>query len=158
LKIPYSGKPTPTARFDPAQFERFAVIRCDYRFDGDPEALPGRLFVFLDNATLDKQALALCVKATSKVEAYLNNPKKMQGAVFYKGGVLPCFPKDTIIQPENLLPIPHLELIRNNAQGKAAVVGVMPPDFMSELLKAVHDSVTMSPKLKKRILSLLGDD
>lgn len=158
MKIPSSGKPTPAARFDPAQFERFAVIRCDYRFAGDADSLPGRLFVFLDNVTLDKQALALCVKATSKVEPYRNNPRMMQGAVFYKGGVVPCFPKDTIIQPGNLFPIPHLELIRNNGQGKAAVVGVMPPAFMSELLKAVQDSVTMSPKEKKRILSLLGQD
>lgn len=137
--------------------ERFEVIRCDYHFDGDPDPLPGRLFVFLENRHLSNEIYAICLKATSKVDPYKNNPQRMKGVVLYQPGEVTCFNKSTIVEPGNLIPIPHRDLIRQNRLGKAAVIGALPDGFAALLIAAVQASVTLSPREKQRLLEILGD-
>jgi len=157
LKTPNLGKPSQAAKpFDPAQIPRFSVIRCNYHFDGDPKPLIGRRFVCLEHRNLEKRAFAICLKATSQIEAYINNPRRMAGVVFYRAGAVPFFEKDTIIQPDNQFPIPHYDLIRQHASGDAKILGVLPGDFPSNLASAVRASVTITPREQRRILEILG--
>ncbi len=157
LKTPISGKPSQAARtFDPATIPPFSVIRCNYHFDGDPSPLPNRRFVCLCHKTLQARHFAICLKATSQLDSYRNNPQRMPGVVFYRAGLIPFFEKDTIVDPDNPFPIPHFDLIKQHLSGGLKILGALPEDFPEVLAKAVRASVTMSPREQRRILEILG--
>jgi hypothetical protein len=158
LKIPTSGKFAPDAKqgLDPSGIVPCSVFRCNYQFDGDPYALPNRRFVCLGHKDLEnKSPFAICLKATSQLDAYKNNPRRLAGSVLYKAGVVPIFEKDTIIQPDNQFPIPHSNLLRQYAAGDFAVLGVLPANFIPALLDAIEQSFTMSANQKRRLHELL---
>lgn len=106
--------------------------------------------------TLQGRHFAICLKATSQLDAYKNNPRRIPGVVLYRAGIIPLFEKDTIIDPEKQFPIAHYELIKQHASGDFGVLGVLPGDFPEALAKAVRASITMSPNQKARILELLN--
>jgi hypothetical protein len=139
--------------FDPALIAPFAVFRCDYHFPGDPATTPERRFVCLGHRSLKDQIFVMSLKATSKLERYRNNPKLMQGVVFYSAGTIPCFEKDTAIQTEKIWPIDYYRL---KICSTAAVLGVMPKDFPEALRDAVQKSVILNRAEKQRIFDLLG--
>jgi hypothetical protein len=158
LRIPGSEKSTPHgSQFDPAKIQPFSVLCCDYLFAGDPDPLIGRRFVCLEHRSLDGKEYAFCLKATSKVGAYTNNPGMMAGAVFYPAGTLQFFKKDTVIQPDNQFPIPHLDLIRQHRAEKVRILGSMPDSFPGDLIAAVEASRTMTPREQKRIIECLNN-
>jgi hypothetical protein len=159
LKIPASGKSANAVsnRFDPAALAPFSVIRCNYRFDGDPSILPDRRFVCLGHKRLDGSDFAICLKATSKLEAYKNNSPRMGGVVFYNAQEISFFEKDTIIQPDNQFPIPHSNLAKQFADKSLVVLGMMPSGFAESLVRAIEKSITMSPIKKRRLLEMLGE-
>ena len=77
----------------------------------------------------------------------------MQGVVYYRGGTISCFEKDTVIQTERLWPVDYYHL---KISGTASIIGVMPESFPAALTEAVQNSVTMNRAEKQRILDLLG--
>ena len=89
------------------------------------------------------------------MEAYKNNPKRMQGVVHYPIGSVAFFEKETVIPPEHLFPIPHYDLTKQCLSKDAEVIGSLPPDFPEALVRAVKASVTMTRQEQQRILELL---
>ena len=94
LKIPTSGRsPKAESRFNPADLAPFSVFRCNYRFDGDPDILPARRFVCLAHAKHERSDVVITLKATSKLDAYRNNPARMAGGAVYPTGAISFFRK-----------------------------------------------------------------
>jgi hypothetical protein len=157
LKIPTSGRsPKAESRFDPADLAPFSVFRCNYRFDGDPDVLPARRFVCLAHAKHERSDVVITLKATSKLEAYRNNPARLAGVVVYPAGAIPFFEKDTLIQPDNPILHHHSNLAKQYAAGDLAILGMMPDGFVEELARAIKDSITMSAVRKRNLLAMLG--
>ncbi|MGH9431599.1 MAG: hypothetical protein ACRD3T_08655 [Terriglobia bacterium] len=100
---------------------------------------------------------AICIKATSKVDIYLNNEERMAGCVFYRAGSLNCFPKDTAIQPDNLIPIPHGQLKVCHAKAELEILQRLPSDIEERLRSSIQASSTMSGVQKKIVRGLLDD-
>lgn len=97
----------------------------------------------------------ICIKATSQIEAYRNNPKKMAGVVFYQAGSISFFEKDTIIQPDNYFAMLHSTLAKQRAVGDLTVLGAMPDGFRDALIEAVVASETMTPKAQTAFINIL---
>ena len=98
----------------------------------------------------------VCIKATSKTDIYENNAEKIKGAVCYETGQA-CFDVKTAIQPDNLLPISHQDIVTQNRRGTFAVIGSMPDDFPPRLAAAIKASATMSPRWKGNMLAKIGE-
>jgi hypothetical protein len=126
------------------------VIRLRYQFEGD-DAIP-KLFVSLAHVNRH----VICLKATSQVEVYKNNQAKMAGAVFYPAGTVACFPTDTVIQPDNQVPISHVMIVAQHKAGIFAVLETLPTTFLNQLIAVVRASDTMEPRKKRRLAELLG--
>lgn len=137
--------------FDPASIPLYAVIRCDYQFrpDGLPEP---KLFTCLGH--LD--GCAFCLKATSRVEPYVNNRERLAGVLYYEAGAVQCFDKPTVIEPSNQFPLLHTNLARQYASNRLSIAGQMPEDFPQQLARAVRASVTLDARQQGRILRVLG--
>jgi hypothetical protein len=103
----------------------------------------------------NRTTLAVCLKATSQVGGYKNNPAKMSGAIFYCAGEVSFFEKDTVIEPENQFPLMHSNLMTQHATGHLEILGVMPKDFLERLRHAIDASHTMSKNQKRRLVDLL---
>lgn len=99
---------------------------------------------------------AVCLKATSKLDGYKDRPERMAGVVLVPAGTHSFFPLETIIQPDNQVPIPYLTLATQHATGEFEILGAMYGGFVADLVKAVKASHTMSPERQRSILSLLG--
>lgn len=137
-------------QFDPAVIPPFSVIRCRYQFKGDPQSGQKR-FVCLAH----QDGAMICIKATSQIEAYRNNPKKMAGVVFYEAGSIFFFEKDTVIQPDNYFAMLHSTLAKQRAAGDLIVLGAMPDGFRDALIEAVVASETMTPKAQTVFINIL---
>lgn len=145
-----SGEPSPPIRtFDPAAIPRFSVIRQPYRFSSDPPA--GKLFVVLGHV----KGHAVCLKTTSQTAFYSNNPQLLTGCVCYEANELHFFPKKTIIQLDNQIPIAHAAIRQAAAAGTFEVVGTLPADFPERLRKAAEASVLLSPNELRRLFQML---
>jgi len=79
----------------------------------------------------------------------------MKGAIFYPAGSTSFFPKDTVVQPDNLFPIRHDEIQRQHFKGIFKIMGVMPKAFLENLRTATLSSDTMSPNQQRRLLEML---
>jgi hypothetical protein len=99
---------------------------------------------------------AICLKATSQVDAYKNNASKMAGVVHYHEGSPPCFPLETVVQPDNQVAIAHGDILGQQKLGTFKLEGPLPKDFPERLKKAVALSETMSPRHQKRFTEMLG--
>ncbi len=97
---------------------------------------------------------AICIKATSKTLLYENNSDKMQGCIYYPSGTLPCFPENTVIQPDNQIPIAH-DLIRKAHADGILRIHQAPASFESDLRSAIAKSVTLTPDKRARLLRIL---
>jgi hypothetical protein len=80
----------------------------------------------------------------------------MAGVVLVRAGTLSCFNRDTIIQPDNQVAIPHPKLVTQHANGDFEILGAMHDGFPADLAKAVRASITMEPREQRRILGILG--
>jgi hypothetical protein len=124
------------------------VIRVPYHFVGDPKP-EEKLFVVLCH----KDCYAICIKATSKVEVFENNPSKKKGCVWFPANQLPCFPLQTAIDPDNQFAIHH-DVIRKAKKDGILEVYQLPDGFESDLRKAISNSATLAPRQRARILSM----
>lgn len=131
-------------QFDPASIPKFSVIRIPYRFEGVKSE---KLFVVICHRGIN----AICIKATSKVEVYKNNPVMMKGCVHYQAGVLDCFPLETIVQPDNQIPIPHADILRCSMNGTLEVHPPL-PNFEVEFRRAINASDTLDDRRRERLL------
>lgn len=136
--------------FDPASIPRHAVISLPFQFSGSAYRIL-KFFVVLGH----RKGHAICLKATSQVDIYLNNKDQMSGCVFYQAGKVKCFKNDTAIQPDNQIPISHGHLKAAQAKAELQIMGILPTDFEEKLRKAIQNSVTISGREKKRILEML---
>ncbi len=102
-----------------------------------------------------RQGHAICLKATSNVEVYKNNPEKLAGCIFYKGGETNAFPQETVVQPDNPAPISHAHLVAMHQKKALEVCGQLPSDFVSRLTAAIEESTTLNDQQKERLLTLL---
>jgi hypothetical protein len=136
--------------FDASTLAPYTVIRVPQAFE-DQEPGPKRLIVIGHLA-----GVAVCVKATSKTAVYKNNPEMRESGVLIPIGKYPaCFPKETIIQPDNQTPISHAKLNDWHRKGELDIFGALPQnEFEPELLKAA-DGERIRPEKKKRIVTLL---
>ena len=114
-----------------------------------------KLFVVLCHEKHDGVMYCVCIKATSKTDAYDNNPEKMQGAVCYEARQT-CFAGRTVVEPDNPLPISHQDIVRHNRSRAFAVIGRLPADFHERLTAAIKASVTISPTWKSNLLAKIG--
>ena len=121
-----------------------------YKFEG--ELAISKLFVCVAHFN----GHAICLKATSKLDLYKSNSARMAGVVFLPAGSVSCFPADTVIQPDNQVPIPHPVIVTQHKQGTFAVVATLPAAFESQLAAAVNASETLEPREQKRLAQLLG--
>jgi len=135
-------------QFDPSSIPRFSVIRLPYNFEGN---LIEKLFVVICH----RAGNAICIKATSKVAIYRNNPQRMAGCVHYAGGALKCFPVETVVQPDNQFPIAHTDILKAHTKG-VLEVHPPPPNFEQALLKAIRDSATLDERLRERLLMAIN--
>ncbi len=60
-----------------------------------------------------KDEIVFCIKATSKVGRYQNDPEQMDGCVYYEARQLAWFPQATAVQPDNPLPLTRLALVKH---------------------------------------------
>jgi hypothetical protein len=136
--------------FDPASIPRFSAIRVPYKFDEDLIPL-SRLFVVLAHA----HGYAICIKTTTKVSLYKNNPSKMIGCIYFNAGEVPCFPEETIVQPDNQIPIEHSHILDSHIRGQVQV-HILPAEFPAKLREAVKKSETLTGRQRKRIEALIS--
>lgn len=134
--------------FDPASIPRFSVIRIPYTFEGSRTE---KLFVVLCH----RAGNAICIKATSKVTVYKNNPNMMRGCICYAAGTFGCFPLETVVQPDNQVPIPHSDIAKAHNAGQLEVHPTL-PKFEQELRRAIGASATLDERRRERILAMLG--
>lgn len=139
--------------FRAAQLQRYTVICLVHQFGNSEHSLSKR-FVVVGH----RDGYAICLKATSKVKVYLNNKESMAGCVFYEGGELPCFEKDTAIQPDNQIPISHAEIESAHRENCLDILDQLPRSFEKALIQATRNSVTISNRERKRLLSILEGD
>jgi hypothetical protein len=140
----------PTQGFDPAAIPQFSVIRVPYKFPEDLIPL-SRLFVVISHAG----GFAICIKTTTRTALYKNNPSQMVGCVFYEAGEVPCFPEETVVQPDNQIPIEH-DHIQTCHIRKQVEIHKLPSDFPSRLREAVQKSETLTGRERKRIQGLIA--
>jgi hypothetical protein len=134
---------------DATELKSFDLIRLPYTYaDERPEL---KRFVFIRH----EAGYAICLKATSKVILYLNDPTLMAGVIFYQKNSLAMFELDTVIQPDNPHPLSHIEINRSIKQGTFEHLGAMPEDFRAALLNAINASKTMKPERKRNLLARL---
>jgi len=93
------------------------------------------------------------MKATSQTTLYDNNKDMRSGVVYYKAGEIAYFPLNTAIQPDNLHPIPHLEISKCHGNSSLKILGKMPEDFHDKLVAAIKASITLSEDRKQNLLS-----
>lgn len=135
------AKPSPRAlAFDSAGLPSLSVIRVAIAF-GKGESQEKLLVIAFHDGSH-----AVCMKATSKVELYRNNADKMAGAIFIPAREVPCFPLDTVIQPDNLFPVPHLNIT------SASVAGELPDQYRLKLIHAVERSSSLTEVRRARLL------
>jgi hypothetical protein len=125
------------------------VIRVPYQFERDPRPIE-KLFVVLCHM----EGCAICIKTTSKTDLFRNNPAMRKGCVWYSAGQLTCFPLDTVIEPDNQIPIPHDDIRRAQVRGTLEVYA-LPASFEEDLRSAIDRSATLSPRRRIRLLSML---
>src|SRR5690242_2800160 len=108
-----SPKPSrPATAFDPAVIPCLSVIRVEVHYpDSSPKE---KMLVVMFHA----DGYAVCMKATSKVAVYKNNHEKMAGAVLLAPGEVSCFPRETIIQVENLWPVAHADITVSSVRAR----------------------------------------
>jgi hypothetical protein len=137
--------------FSPASLPKYSVIRLPYRFSGTSYSDPKR-FVVLGH----KAGHAICIKATSRMDFYRNNPEKLAGCVLYGAGEVSQFGEETVIQPDNQFPIPHAELQDLYDKGGLDLLGTLSMDFEAKLKTAIENSTTLNERELARLLSFLG--
>jgi hypothetical protein len=98
---------------------------------------------------------AICLKATSQTAIYENNNEMMAGVVYYKANELSFFNSNTAIQPDNLHPISHSDIVSCYEKGIFDILGNMPDDFSDRLINAINASITISSERKQNILKRL---
>lgn len=138
-------------QFDPSLIPRFTVIRIPYTFAGSTYGESKR-FVILGH----KESFAVCIKATSKVEIYKNNPEKLAGCVYYTAREISLFETDTAIEPDNPFPVPHSYIANCERKGSLEILGTLPNDFQGKIAKAIEDSSTLSRERKRNFLELVS--
>jgi hypothetical protein len=143
------GPSVPTSNFDPTAIPRFSVIRVPYKFPEDILPL-SRLFVVLVHVG----GHAVCIKTTTKTALYENNPSQMVGCVYFKGGEASCFPENTVIQPDNQIPIEHDHIRSSHIRGQVQIY-TLSADFPARLRAAVKKSETLTGRERKRIEAML---
>jgi hypothetical protein len=111
-----------------------------------------KLFVVLGHV----EGTAVCIKATSKVDVYLNNKEMRAGCVYYEAGETGYFIKDTAIQPDNQFPISHEHIRSCHRDRIFEDLGILPRGFGEALKSAMNNSITMDERKKKRISELIG--
>ena len=137
--------------FKAASIPKYSVICLPIKF-GESEHRLSKQFVVLCH----QGGYAVCLKATSKVEIYINNKEQMGGCVFYKRGETTIFKQDTAIQPDNQIPISHLEIETNHTRNSLDILGVLPVAFERQLIQAIRNSVTLSDRERKRLFLVLN--
>ena len=135
--------------FDPISIERYSVIRLPYNFSFGSRT---KLFVVLGH----RQDTEVCIKATSQVDAYLNNQEMRDGCVYYEAGETSHFTKDTAIQPDNQFPITHEHILACHHNRNFEDLGVLPRDFEEALKSAINNSITINKREKERVSKLLS--
>lgn len=135
-------------QLDPSAIAKFSVIRIPYRFEGTRSE---KLFVILCHRGIH----ALCIKATSKIGIYKNNPTMMKGCVHYDAGSHDCFPAETVVQPDNQFPIAHADILKADKDGTLEIHAPI-ANFERELRCAIRDSNTLDQRRRERLLAALG--
>ena len=143
--------PSPSlSGFDPSAIPQFSVISLPYAYQGDPQPQLKR-FVVISHI----QEFAFCIKATSKVSLYINNPQMLAGCVLYRAGECDCFECDTAVQPDNQVPIRHADISSSHERGELQILGTMPEDFKERLRAAANNSFRIVPRERNRLLQFL---
>jgi hypothetical protein len=120
-----------------------------YQYPGDPAVV--KIFVLICH----EGGNAICMKATSNVAIYANNPDLKAGVVHFEVGSVPFFSEETAVQPDNPHPIAHVDISRCQANGSFKVLGQMPADFIERLRAAINASITIKPARKENFLKRL---
>jgi hypothetical protein len=95
---------------------------------------------------------AICVKATSKIEVYINDPERMAGCILYRAGELSFFTRDTVIEPDNYFAVRHRVL-----RDPRCVLGRLPESFHARLVEAIGRSIMLSRRQKAEMLRMIGE-
>ena len=123
-----------------------------------------KLFVVLGHV----EGTAVCIKATSKVDVYLNNKEMRAGCVYYEAGETEYFIKDTAIQPDKptISSRSHMNISATGTTSRSSdpatvieylrTCGILPRGFGEALKSAMNNSITMDERKKKRISELIG--
>lgn len=77
----------------------------------------------------------------------------MAGCVYYAGGEIECFSENTVVQPDNQIPIPHYTICSEERKGNLDV-WPMPDNFKQRLISAVANSTTLTGREKARLAEL----
>jgi len=137
-----AGSRHPT-KFDPSTIPRYSVIRVPMSF-----GMRDKLMVIV--AHNPEHGAAICMKATSQMDFYRNNPDTQPGVVLYPAGTVPFLPEDTVIQPDNMFAIEY-----GTIDNATRVLGALPEDFHGRLVQAVTASITLAEKRRRDILKCL---
>ena len=98
-----------------------------------------------------EQNAAVCLKATSRLKRYEDEPELMQGCVLVRASESDCFRKDTIVQADNLFPVRHSFL-----QEDTCIIGQLPQDFHEKIVAAIKVNIVLEPRRKQRLLQELS--
>jgi hypothetical protein len=135
--------------FSASSIARFDAIRLPFQFSNSSQ-ITQKWFVVIAH----ENGNAICVKATSKVERYKNNPYLMAGCAFFPVGEIPCFPKETALQPDNRFEIPHSLIEREHANGKVTIAATS-VDCRERLIASVTKSNQLNRRERQTILEWL---
>jgi hypothetical protein len=136
--------------FDASALPPYAVILVPEAFQDQGDPGPKRLVVIGHQA-----GHAICVKATSKTEPYKNNAGMMESCVFYGADDEPCFEKETVVQPDNQVPLSYDKLDEWYRKGTLEVLGELPTEEFEERLLQAADGERINERKKQRIVEMV---
>jgi hypothetical protein len=140
--------------FDPLKIGRYTVIHVWYEYPS--QRGEEKYFIVLRHDKTSAGFICRCIKATSRIARFENDPDLLKGVVLYEQRTIPFFTERTVVDPDSKLDIDHSHLKDQSRKNRFRVAGKMPEDFHERLVKAIKDSDQLAPKIKRELLGFVG--
>ncbi len=82
----------------------------------------------------------------------------MDGCVFYKANLMPCFEVDTAIEPENVFAIPYEKLVRYHSRKELETMHVLGGQIKEDMERAIQSCEQIEQARKEKLLKLLNGE
>ena len=130
--------------FDPLKIGRYTVIHVWYEYPS--QRGEEKYFIVLRHDKASAGFICRCIKATSRIARFENDPDLLKGVVLYEQRTIPFFTERTVVDPDSKLDIDHSHLKDQSRKNRFRVAGKMPEDFHER-----PSMVTAKPAMRGRL-------